>query len=94
MFPVMDSLDVMQAANHKNYNVAARYMQDAKAIAQINRCNADPKQAVGSWRSPYCAGNETAVKSTQPGHQWKVDLPVLVVGFIERVVGVNPNHPE
>ena len=32
-----------------------------------NNCRTDPKQQVGDWKNPHCAGDETAARSAAPG---------------------------
>lgn len=87
------SLGLMLAADHDCYEVAARYVKDAEAIMEINRCFNSAKQRLGTWKSPYCAGDETAARSAMPGAVWQKPLPELVVGFIEHAVGISPNDP-
>lgn len=61
---------------------------------EVNKVYQDPRQALGPFRSPHCLGDETAVKANAPGAKWKVPLPELVTGFIEKVVGISPSDPE
>ena len=84
---------VMLAADHDCYAVAARYMRDAEAVVSVNQVYNDPRQAVGTWKQPHCLGDETAVRACRNGAQWQKPLPVLVVGFMENLVGINPADP-
>jgi hypothetical protein len=84
----------MQAADHKVFETAKKYMKDAEAIATIIKKVNDPKERLGEWSSCYCAnGEETGMRATAPMAKYQVDLKELVVGFIEERVGVPPRHP-
>ena len=52
------------------------------------------KERVGKWKSPYCLVGENAARATAPGSEWRKPLRDLVVGFIQDVVGVKPDHPQ
>ena len=83
---------MMEAADHECPKVALRYLQDAEAIMEVNCVFDDPKQRVGTWRSPHSAGGENAVLAAAPGSEFHRPLPQLVIGFIENLVGISPAH--
>jgi len=85
-----DAAQLMQAADHDCYEVACRYAKDCDAIKEVHAVFNDPNQGLGSFKSCYCAGEDSAVDSAAPGAQYQVPLPDLVVGFIENRVGIMP----
>jgi len=87
------AISLMVAADHDSYAVATRYVRDAEAIMEVNNCFNDPKQQVGDWKNPHCAGDETAARSAAPGARFQRPLPELVMGFIELHVGILPTDP-
>ena len=87
-------LSLMTAADHISIKVAMRCLRDAEAMLNVNRVFNDPKQQVGAWRSPHCAGDENAARSAAPGSQFQKPLPDIVKGFIQQRVGIHPQHPK
>lgn len=83
----------MTAADHECPAVAKRYIKDAQSIAAVNQVFDVPRNRLGRWMSPHCAGNETAVRSCAPGAQFQKPLPDLVQGFIEEVIGIKVSDP-
>ena len=88
-----DWFGMMLAADHDCAEVATRYGKDAEAIMAVNLVLQDERQKLGQWRSPHCAGDETAMRSTGPCQQFQKPLAELVVGFIEQRVGIAPTDP-
>jgi hypothetical protein len=82
--------DLMMAADHDAVHVAQRYAKDASSIMQVNAVLQDEKQALGVWKSPHCAGDETAVRSTRPGAEFQKPLARLVVDFMHFQIGIDP----
>lgn len=85
---------LMQAADHECPKIAKRYIKDAQSIAAVNRVYNTPENNVGRWESPYCAGDETSVRSCAPGHQFQKPLPDLLQGFMEEVIGISAADPK
>ena len=88
-----DSAQLMTAAQHDVFEVAARYAKDCDAIKDTSEIFDDPNQRLGQFKSCFCAGDETAVDMSAPGKDWQCDLPDLVVGFMEKRVGILPTEP-
>jgi hypothetical protein len=85
---------LMLAADHDCWAVALRYFKDSESIMQINRVYREPTQALGLWKNPHCSGDETCRIVLSPGTKWQKPLPELAVGFIEIIIGINPNDPQ
>lgn len=69
-------------------------MKDADALANIIMKVGDAKEQLGEFNSCYCAnGHEIGMRATSPMVRYQTKLELLVVGFIEERVGVNPLHP-
>lgn len=90
---ITNVMTIMLAADHECLIVAKRYVKDSMAIASVNNVFNVPRQQVGTWYSPYCAGNETAARACAPGAQWQKPIVQLVKGFMEDVVKINPTDP-
>jgi len=90
---VKDVATIMAAACHSSVITALLYLRDALAIAHINRIYNQKSHRLGPFRSPHCAGSESAVLSCQEGSQWQVPLDVLVQGFMDKRVGIPPGDP-
>jgi len=84
---------LMTAACHDVYEVAATYAKDCDAITEVLCVFHDKNNQLGTFRSCYCAGDETAVDSAAPGKKYQKPLPDIVVGFMEFRVGVCPSDP-
>jgi hypothetical protein len=61
MCGAISTMTLMMAAFHDCHEVAQHYCWDAEAIMEVNRVFNDPKQCVGTWKSPHCEGDENAV---------------------------------
>lgn len=82
---------LMQAANHECHEVVNRYYKAVDSFVETNSIIQDERQSVGEFRNPHCNGDENAVRQLFPCRLHQKPLAELVVGFIERVVGVNPS---
>ena len=89
-----DSKSLMTAAAHDIYEVAVRYAKDCDSLMEVNHVFADPAQRLGTFKSCYCAGEETSVRITAPGVQYQRPIEELVVGFMEEKVGISPSDPQ
>lgn len=85
-----DTAQLMTAAHHEVHEVAVRYAKDCDAIKEVHKVFNDPNQALGNFRSCYCAAQETAADSASPGAKYQRPLRDIIVGFMEKRVGVDP----
>lgn len=84
---------IMQAANHKTYEIADRYDKGLACLGNLIRLNGDLRNMVGVWHSPRAIPSENFRRVCAPGAQFQKPLHELAEGFMRHVIGIHPDDP-
>jgi hypothetical protein len=81
-------------AGHDHAHTADQYISEEPALAHIIAQRNDATQKLGKYYPILSNGCENSRRVNLPCQHWQKPLPELARGFIEDVVGIDPNHPE
>jgi hypothetical protein len=88
--------EIMQAARHKTFAVAVKYLQNARSLAENIRLRGDTgRQTVRIWKTPFVGNllnNHRDLCMDDPGQG--VALYEHARHFVEDVLGIGKKHPK